>query len=108
METFVATTFSASSPSRSRASRSAKSTNALPQSLNAEGAMETGEPVESKLSYSDLLLSRLQALIGELSDEGVGVTLHDSASSGLIVILAGTHFCQTHNLMHVGQTCPLC
>lgn len=66
-----------------------------------------GEGAESKLTLSDVLLTKLQSLLADLRESGIIVTLYKS-EEGIIIKMPGTGACQSHRMIHNGTTCPMC
>lgn len=87
--------------------KSASSLKPSPKNSKHGADADGGQQVGPKLTNSELLLSKWLSLTGDIRDSGVDVRMSESGS-GVMVILGGTRLCRKHNLIYVGQTCPIC
>ncbi len=99
--------FSDSSRTRHRAKPSAKSASKSRTNSGRDQGAADGESHEPKLSSLDFALSLLQSDLGEFRDFGGLVRIYEEAN-GLIIQLPNVAICQTHKMMHSGQSCPMC
>ena len=98
--------FSGSSQTR-RQGKSAKSqANSRKNSTQGRDG-EGGEKAETKLTSLDVLLTMLQSHLGEIRDFGGAVEFF-TYPDGIFIKLPNVAICQSHKMMHSGQTCPMC
>lgn len=99
--------YSASSRTPRRQGNSDRSPRSSQKSSASGPAKDAGRTVETKLSSLDVLLTMLQSHLGEIRDFGGAVRVYEDPN-GLIIQLPNVAICQTHKMMHSGQTCPMC
>lgn len=59
------------------------------------------------LRLSDVLLSQLQALLGDLGEAGAGVRMFERPD-GLAILLEEVRVCPAHQIIYKRESCPMC
>lgn len=99
--------FSASSNDLNPGSNSDRSAGSSRKNSRRAPAADAGEEAERNRCSLDVLLSILQADLGEIRDFGGSVRLYNHPD-GLIIQLPNVAICQTHKQIHSGEICPHC
>ena len=97
---------SGSSPNLAE-SNSAKSQPISTDNLESAQGEAVGELAGRNLNYLDALLTMFQSQLSEIKSAGVNVRLFQR-KDGVGILLTGISFCQRHQIMHDGTTCPIC
>lgn len=88
-------------------SNSARSRRSLSPNSDPAPVEDAGQLPEPTLSFLNALLTQLQSQLSEINERAGSVRLFQR-KDGLGILLMGVSLCPRHQVMHSGQTCPMC
>jgi hypothetical protein len=101
---FAGRSGSSRNPAESNSARSRQNLNPNSEPASVEDAGKVPEPTPN---FLNALLSQLQSQLSEINERVGNVRLFQR-KDGLGILLTGVNLCPRHQVIHGGQTCPMC